>query len=327
MQMGRWFGYRAGYEDLCRVYLSDDSIDWYAHIAIATEELRSQVKQMRRDKLSPKQFGLYVKKHPDQLLITAVNKMRHGEDLVVQQNYCGKLIESDILPFSSILNEKNISLISNYWKQGFGKGLDSIEKTTKGWFIKDVDTESIENFLQEFQAHSKFAFKKSNALKYLREISDICPKSDVLLISVNSEDNFLEDFTLGVQTRKSAKLFSQEQYWQTAKSRVASKLDEMLGLDNEQKERAISNCKDKNISDFDYRHVRSKPLLMIHLLEFYEKIDDCDIDKKHVVPAFGISFPTNLLTKSIEIKVNKVWLESFMGSVYDTPDEEDDWDE
>jgi hypothetical protein len=25
MQMGRWFGYRPGYDDLCRVYLSDDS--------------------------------------------------------------------------------------------------------------------------------------------------------------------------------------------------------------------------------------------------------------------------------------------------------------
>lgn len=329
MQMGRWFGYRAGYEDLCRVYLSDDSIEWYAHIASATEELRSQVKQMRRDKLSPKQFGLYVQKHPDQLLITAVNKMRSGEDLVVQQNYCGKLIESDILPFSSALNEKNISLISNYWKQGFGNGLDCIQKTNKGWFIKDVDTEQIENFLQDFQAHSKFAFKKSNALKYLREISDICPKSDILLISVGNDNN-LENFTLGVQTRKSAKLFKDGQYWKTAKSRVASKLDEMLGLEDEKLELAKSNCANNNISDWDYRNVRLKPLLMIHLLEFYEQNESSPIENdeiRHAVPAFGISFPTNLHTKSIEIKVNKVWLESFMGSVYDTPDEEDDWDE
>lgn len=326
MQMGRWFGYRTGYEDLCRVYLSDDSIEWYAHIATATEELRSQVKQMRRDKLSPKQFGLYVKKHPDQLLITAVNKMRHGEDLVVQQNYCGRLIESDILPFSSSINDKNINLISNYWKQGFGKGVNHIVDTKKGWFIKDVNTENIENFLQEFQAHSNFAFKKSNALKYLREISDICKKSDVLLISVkNGNDDNLEKFSLGVQTRRSAKLIKEEHYWQTAKSRVASKSDEMLGLTPEQLVQAEKNCGNKKISDWDYRNVRSKPLLMVHLLEFYENKDNDEI--KHIVPAFGISFPTNLLTKSIEIKVNKVWLESFMGSVYDTPEEEEDWDE
>jgi len=326
MQMGRWFGYRSGYEDLCRVFLSEDSIEWYAHIATATEELRSQVKQMRRDKLSPKQFGLYVTKHPDQLLITAVNKMRHGEDLIIQQNYCGELIESDILHFSSTINERNKSLITDYWEKGFEKGTNCIENTAKGWFIKDVDTEIIENFIQEFQAHSKFSFKKSNALKYLREISDICSKSDVLLISKDSNNIAPYDFTLRPQDRKSSKLFKEEKYWQTAKSRVASKLDERLGLTPIQLELAENNSKDKSISDRDYRNVRGKPLLMIHMLDLHENDGDGG-EKIHSVPAFGISFPTHLYTKSIEIKVNKVWLESFMGSVYDTPEEEEDWDE
>ena len=60
MQMGRWFGYRPGFEDICRVYLSRDSINWYSHISMAADELVQQVKRMRRDGLSPKQFGLYV---------------------------------------------------------------------------------------------------------------------------------------------------------------------------------------------------------------------------------------------------------------------------
>ena len=71
MQMGRWFGYRPGFEDLCRVHLSRDSINWYSHIADAAEELVQQVKRMRRDRFSPKDFGLYVRSHPDSLLITA----------------------------------------------------------------------------------------------------------------------------------------------------------------------------------------------------------------------------------------------------------------
>ena len=53
MQMGRWFGYRPGFEDLCRVHLSEDSINWYSHIAEASEELREQIKRMRRDGMSP----------------------------------------------------------------------------------------------------------------------------------------------------------------------------------------------------------------------------------------------------------------------------------
>jgi hypothetical protein len=78
MQMGRWFGYRPGFEDLCRIHLSRDSINWYSHIALAADELTQQVKRMRRDGLSPRQFGLYVMAHPDSLLITAANNMRTG---------------------------------------------------------------------------------------------------------------------------------------------------------------------------------------------------------------------------------------------------------
>ena len=33
MQMGRWFGYRDGYDDLCRVWMTEEAVAWYAHIA------------------------------------------------------------------------------------------------------------------------------------------------------------------------------------------------------------------------------------------------------------------------------------------------------
>ena len=89
MQMGRWFGYRPNYEDLCRIHLSEDSINWYAHISNASEGLRQQIKQMRKDGLSPKHFGLYVQAHPDSLLVTARNKMRSGEQITVKQNFSG----------------------------------------------------------------------------------------------------------------------------------------------------------------------------------------------------------------------------------------------
>ena len=46
MQMGRWFGYRDGYEDLCHVYMSDVSYGWYCHFREAAEELGIQVKRI-----------------------------------------------------------------------------------------------------------------------------------------------------------------------------------------------------------------------------------------------------------------------------------------
>ncbi|OLQ85285.1 Z1 domain-containing protein, partial [Vibrio panuliri] len=78
MQMGRWFGYRNGYEDLCRIWMPDDAIDWYAFIANAAEELHDELKAMDQAKAAPEDFGLAVRSHPASLLVTAKNKMGSG---------------------------------------------------------------------------------------------------------------------------------------------------------------------------------------------------------------------------------------------------------
>jgi hypothetical protein len=43
MQMGRWFGYRPGYLDLCRLYTPKQMTEWFSHIAQASDELRRRV--------------------------------------------------------------------------------------------------------------------------------------------------------------------------------------------------------------------------------------------------------------------------------------------
>ena len=37
MQMGRWFGYRNGYDDLCRIWMPEEAVGWYADIAESVE--------------------------------------------------------------------------------------------------------------------------------------------------------------------------------------------------------------------------------------------------------------------------------------------------
>ena len=64
LQMGRWFGYRPGYTDLCRVWMSEEALSWYSHITEATEELRAEVRLMHDLGLTPQQFGLRVRAHP-----------------------------------------------------------------------------------------------------------------------------------------------------------------------------------------------------------------------------------------------------------------------
>lgn len=82
MQMGRWFGYRKGYLDLCRIYLPPELKNWYGHIARASAELRRQFDQMAAERRTPDDFGLKVQTHPS-LMVTSAVKMRHGHTLRV----------------------------------------------------------------------------------------------------------------------------------------------------------------------------------------------------------------------------------------------------
>src|SRR5579883_411061 len=81
LQMGRWFGYRPGFEDLCRVWMSEQALSWYAHITQATEELRAEFRIMHDLNLTPRYFGLRVRSHPESLVVTARAKMRTATEV------------------------------------------------------------------------------------------------------------------------------------------------------------------------------------------------------------------------------------------------------
>ena len=94
MQMGRWFGYRSGYEDLCRVWIPADGVGWYAHIHEAMDDLQTQLKRMELANATPEQFGLAVRSHPESLIVTARNKMGTGREFPMKVGLAGKLIET-----------------------------------------------------------------------------------------------------------------------------------------------------------------------------------------------------------------------------------------
>ncbi|WKV52374.1 Z1 domain-containing protein [Dickeya fangzhongdai] len=318
MQMGRWFGYRPGFEDLCRVHLSYDSINWYSHIAEASEELIQQVKRMRRDRLSPKDFGFYVRSHPDSLLITAANKMRAGEEVTVEQSFSGRIQETHIVSTDPDVNARNFALITDYWRDGFG-GKQG-KPTKKGIIFKDVRIEVLDNFLTRFECHSTFAGKKSDVLNYLERIATKYPQVDVLLISPPGNSGDDGPFTLKNQKRVVGRDQPKGTAWHLNKGRVASRGDEKFGLSDTQcdEARSLAGYKDGSaISDTHYRMVRNKPLLMLHSLE---PKGDTVVGP---IAAFGVSFPYGDYLTTIKVVVNKIWLQQMVGYADDPAEEED----
>ncbi len=321
LQMGRWFGYRSGYEDLCRVFLSSDSLNWYGHIAEAADELTKQIKQMRRDGLSPKEFGLYVRSHPDRLLITAPNKMRSGEEITIDQSYSGRLRESYIVSTDAEVNARNFSLISEYWREEF-KGAKR-EGTEKGVIFRDVPLAVIEDFLRRFESPTIFSSVKSDLVSYLAAVSDKAPRADVLLISPGGLPCDKGPFVLNSQMRAMGKEQPMGDVWRLNKDRVASRGDEKHGLTKEQIEEAEALARVDEVagqvSDIYYRKVRGKPLLMIHSLQ------PKGVSLHGPIAAFGVSFPFIDCVTTVKVVANKVLLGQNEG-VGDNPDDEDDFD-
>ncbi len=349
MQMGRWFGYRGGYEDLCKVYLSEESQGWYEHISNATEELRNSVIQMRRDGLSPKQFGLYVRAHPDALTVTALNKMRNTETRPLQISFNGKLIETHIVPSAEDITAQNQALLRGLYALLENRLPQSKQSLDGAIFWQSVSWEIIDDFLFKYRFHRAMQGDKNSARDYLRKISEKSPAVDVAFISLRKKAEGGSRFQLSdneyilcqertVESRfapnswkKEPRLPAEEMGYITKKGRVASRGSESVGLNAEQlkeAEGADGKKANANIADTRYRNVRGRPLLMLHALNLVHK-PDMESDPIPLivqVPAIGIAFPMGDYTTTVDYVVNKVWLNQMHQENFDDPDDEDDYD-
>lgn len=92
MQMGRWFGYRSGYVDLCRLFTSSELNEWYRHITLASEELREEFSDLYEVGGTPEDYALRVRNHPGVLQITSLTKMRYAN--TVEVSWAGRLVET-----------------------------------------------------------------------------------------------------------------------------------------------------------------------------------------------------------------------------------------
>ena len=88
LQMGRWFGYRTGYEELPRVWMTDPIREDFRFLAQIESEIREEMRSMESRGVSPYQYGLRVRSHPGNLAITARNKMHFAAEM--QVSYSGQ---------------------------------------------------------------------------------------------------------------------------------------------------------------------------------------------------------------------------------------------
>lgn len=107
MQMGRWFGYRPGYLDLCRLYTTPDLIRSFGLIADAAEELREEFDEMVAVNGTPDKYGIKVASHPS-LLVTSPMKMRSAQ--TIRLSYSGAMVQTVSFRNDEISLRNNLAL-------------------------------------------------------------------------------------------------------------------------------------------------------------------------------------------------------------------------
>lgn len=77
LQMGRWFGYRNGYEDLTRIHTTEQIWGFFEHLALVEAEIRSEIYRYEEEGLTPAEMAVAIRGHRN-LSVTAPNKMGAG---------------------------------------------------------------------------------------------------------------------------------------------------------------------------------------------------------------------------------------------------------
>ena len=162
-QMGRWFGYRNSYDDVCRIYMPESTIYLFQKLHETERHFRAEIRRMNALNERPLDFGLRFLSY-EGVNLDSVSKMRHCMKYSKNIDHEGKVKQPiSILPHK---NKHNIvhteKFLNNLGHPSFiGPGLSN-DKTIKfnEKFIKkepissgsyiwlNIDGKKISNFIK-----------------------------------------------------------------------------------------------------------------------------------------------------------------------------------
>ncbi len=353
LQMGRWFGYRTGYADLCKIWMAPDVQDWFRHIADVVAELRMDVRRMHANRQPPSKFGIRIRSHPDALIVTALNKMRNAQEVEVNVSFNEYGAETAFLPKDGNTNTENLVRLSEFLKK-----LPAAQPLGSRCFWPAIEAKEIAGLLQKLKISNMnmefipdLADGDSPIISFIRN-NDIAPLqywdvcipqgegSEQAAFSVKCTDGTVRK--IHARQRQFEKTPKGGDYVKLNKQRVGDVSDERVALDESQILAAELEWKDARKSDpekgvtvpgYMYRRQRIRPLITIHLVEPRDvqkgskserrMMKAADIEPK-VLVAISLSFPRfdGEGQALVSYRLNKVALRS-VGLISEQEDDDD----
>lgn len=330
MQMGRWFGYRRGYVDLCRLWIEQDSYEYYNDINASTIELKNDIKKMKISKKGPRQFGIRVRNDSEELNITAPNKMRSTRRKLIKHSFYGEVFETAYIAKDIRLNGENYNTVIK-----FANSLINRDNNVANPYFRNIDNELIYDFIDSLNIFEhNIRFDTKQILEFIKkELNNHKPYWDVLFMQGNRNDE------TAIELKNNLKIHPVERQFDISnneliriskqRARLGAKLDTSFGLDGKVKKQ-VEFIADK-VNQKTYLIEERNPLLIIYLIALKPREDDFEQMSfvndlaKEAEPLVGLSvaFPSNssyLGERLNEYVVNK-------NADYFYLREQDDWEE
>nr|WP_314557887.1 Z1 domain-containing protein [uncultured Pseudomonas sp.] len=341
MQMGRWFGYRPGYLDLCRLYTTNDLVQWFEHIADAAEELRAEFDFMIESGLTPRDYGLKVKSHPV-LMVTSPLKMRTAKTLYL--SFSGEVVET-VAFFTD--REKVTRNLASLWtlEAALGtaapipdQGRNGRTDSWSGACWCGVSAQPVIEFLRSYETHPDSRKVRSDLLADFVEEMSRAGELTEWTIAVIGGSVAKTEVVGGREVRRMKRQNSASEPEKYSIGRLLSPRDEALDLDESSWIAALDLTRRNWKPDTGRSRGRTQPdspsgpylrrirglggegilphpergLLLISLLD-PEASGVTDLDLP--VVGFAISFPSSSKGKSVPYVVtNLLWEQQYGGS-------------
>jgi len=323
MQMGRWFGYRPGYVDLCRLFTSRELNEWFCHISLASEELRGEFDYMS-DKVgsTPEQYALRVRTHPGVLQISASNKIRRAEE--VRISWSGRLVESYELSKNPQIIDKNLKA-----SNALINTLDNnFERNANYYLWNNAPVAAIKSFLRDFEVYDHLKSAAPNNL--LRFIENKNNKSELMnwnvaVMTKRSGESYIINDEVEVKLTKRTQAEndkSNDQLYFIRKSHIISPDDEFIDLTAQEKEAAMIATRrlwtEKNKEgtptringDWTRNEIR-KPNKVLLLLYYLDPVGAKLPEESSPLVGFAISFPGNDRNDAVSYAVHQQLMKEF----------------
>lgn len=165
LQMGRWFGYRPGYEDLARVWVTDGLDRDYAFLARVEADLRDEIKSVQDSEFTPRQLGVKIRTHPGRLEVTGAAKMMNAR--IARMSFEGVRQQSFILDGSPETVDHNRRVLERLLG---GASLIPVRGRPGRWIARGLATSAVSQFLTGFRHHpDQRAFADEERMRVLQD--------------------------------------------------------------------------------------------------------------------------------------------------------------